>query len=113
MAGIETGGLRALVLRCSLGPQQPAVQVPSAAAHGMQAGAPVLRLMLRPFWHDGFDCHHSAYQALAGLQLRRLSLQVRVSGLAGLLLQNDQQVLDARKPFEPFGVQPASGARLC
>jgi hypothetical protein len=112
VAGIETGGLRALVLRCSLGPQQPAVQVPSAAAHGMQAGAPVLRLMLRPFWHDGFDCHHSAYQALAGLQLRRLSLQVRVSGLAGLLLQNDQQVLDARKPFEPFGVQPASGARL-
>ena len=112
VAGIETGALRALVLRCGLGEQQPAVVVPSAALHGLQSAAPVLRLMLRPFWHDGFDCQHSAYQALAGLQLRRLQLQVRVVGLAALALQNDQSVLDAKKPFEPFGSQPASGARL-
>ncbi|GCL60933.1 hypothetical protein [Pseudaquabacterium pictum] len=112
VAGIETGSLRALVLRCSLGEQQPAVQPPSLAVHGLQAAAPVLRLMLRPAWHAGFACHHSDYQALAGLQLRRLWLQVRVTGLAGLLLQNDQQVLDPKKPFEPFGMQPASGARL-
>jgi hypothetical protein len=110
--GVETGGLRALVLRCRLGAQQPAVVPAGIAVHGLQAAAPVLRLMLRPAWQDGFDCHHSAYQALAGLQLRRLSLQVQVAGLASLLLQNDQQVLDAKKPFEPFGSQPASGARL-
>ncbi len=110
--GIETGGLRALVLRCWLGAQQPAVVPAGIALHGLQVAAPVLRLMLRPVWHDGFDCHHSAYQVLAGLQLRRLSLQVQVVGLASLLLQNDQQVLDPKKPFEPFGNQPASGARL-
>jgi hypothetical protein len=110
--GIETGSLRALVLRCTLGPQQPAVVVPDPALHGLQSAAPALRLMLRPAWHDGFNCHHSAYQALAGLQLRRLSLQVQVTGLASLLLHNDQQVLDPKKPFEPFGSQPASGARL-
>ena len=73
--GIETGSLRALVLRCTLGPQQPAVVVPDPALHGLQSAAPALRLMLRPAWHDGFNCHHSAYQALAGLQLRRLALR--------------------------------------
>ncbi len=110
--GAESGALRALVLRCSLGVQQAAVVPPSLALHGLQSAAPVLRLMLRPAWHNGFGCHHSAYQALAGLRLRRLSLQVQVVGLASLLLQNDQSVLDPKKPFEPFGSQPASGARL-
>ena len=110
--GLDTTSLRAITLQLVLGEQQPAVVPPTLALHGLQADAPALRLMLRTQWSDAFDCHHSAYQALAGLRLQRLALQVQVQGLATLALQNDQAVLDPKKPFEPFGLQPASGARL-
>lgn len=109
---VDTTGLRALVIRCVLDAQQAAVVPPSLALHGMAAGAPALRLMLRPVWSEQWHCHHTAYQALAGLRVRRLQLSVKVAGLATLALQNDQSVLDPKKPFEPFGASPDSGARL-
>lgn len=109
---MDTTGLRALVIRCALDVQQPAVVPPSASLHGMVADVPALRLMLRSEWSEPWHCHHTAYQALADLRLRRLHLRVQVTGLATLALQNDQSVLDPKQPFEPFGASPASGTRL-
>ena len=108
----STSGLKALVFTLSLSDQQPAIVPPSLALHGLVASAPVLRLMLRPVWDAQANCLHSAYQPLRRLRLQRLRLAVSVVGLAGLALRNDQTVLDAKKPFEPFGNNPASGARL-
>ena len=112
VAGVPTTALRALVFTVKLSDQQPAVVAPTLAGHGITAASPVLRLMLRPVWDSAAGCLHSAYQALRRLRLRRLRLAVAVTGLAGLTLRNDQAVLDPKKPFEPFGSSPASGARL-
>lgn len=110
--GVDTSGLRLLVLGIELGPKQPATAAPSVAVHGLAADAPVLRLMLRPVWDDTLEAWISPYTLLRRLRLQRLKLAVGVAGLASLLLRNDDTVLDARKPFEPFGFHPASGARL-
>ena len=109
---ISTSALKALVFTITLSDQQPATVAPSLALHGLASSAPVLRLMLRPAWDAQANCQHSAYQALRRLRLQRLRLVVSVVGLAGLALRNDQAVLDPKKPFEPFGSNPASGARL-
>lgn len=110
--GEDSSGLRALQLSLTLSDQQPAIVPAEAALHGLDAEAPVLRLMLRPFWNAEAGCHDSAWQALSRLRLCRLRLSVAVTGLAALSLRSDQSVIDPKQPFEPFGSQPASGARL-
>ncbi|MBP6899671.1 MAG: hypothetical protein KBC73_06265 [Burkholderiaceae bacterium] len=111
-AGVDQAPLRQLRLSAELDARQPALVPPELAVHGLVAEAPVLRLMLAPVWDDGADAWTSAYALLRRLRLRRLKLAVAVSGLGNLLLRNDQGVLDSRQPFEPFGHQPAAGARL-
>ncbi len=111
-ANSSTNALKALVFTITLSDQQPAIVPPSLALHGLAASAPVLRLMLRPAWDAQANCLHSAYQPLRRLRLQRLRLAVSVQGLASLALRNDQTVLDPKSPFQPFGSNPASGARL-
>lgn len=111
-AGLDLPPLRQLRLSAELDARQPALVPPELAVHGLSAEAPVLRLMLAPVWDDGADAWTSSYALLRRLRLRRLKLTVAVSGLDHLLLRNDQGVLDSRQPFEPFGHQPGSGARL-
>ena len=102
--------LRTLVLRITLDKGQPALAAPSRAVHGLAADAPMLRLMLRPRW-DG--SHFAApYPTLRRLWLMRLQLRVQVAGLEALSLQNDHGRIDPKRPFEPFGAQPAVGSRL-
>ncbi len=109
---VDQRGWRTLLVSITLQEQQPAVVPPSAALHGIDGPQPLLRMMLRPAWDEALDRHHTAYQTLARLRLQRWRLAVQVSGLAGLSLRNDGGVLDPKKPFEPFGPTPSSGARL-
>lgn len=110
--GADTRALRVLQVVLTLHEQQAAIVAPTVALHGLAAPQPLLRLMLRPAWDDTHDRFHTAYQTLVRLRLLRWRLSVNVSGLASLVLRNDGGVLDAKKPFEPFGLLPASGARL-
>lgn len=112
VAGVDPRGWRMLQISITLQEQQPALVPPTAALHGIDGQQPQLRLMLRPAWDDAQNRHHTAYQTLARLRLQRWRLAVNVSGLAGLALRNDGGVLDPKKPFEPFGPTPSSGARL-
>ncbi len=112
VAGTDTSGLRLLRLTLRLDEKQPAIESPSLALHGLVAAAPVLRLMLRPTWRAAERAWCTAYPELHKVRVARLALQVGVVGLVSLALRSDQAVLDAKKPFEPFGAQPASGARL-
>ncbi|MEK8048733.1 hypothetical protein AACH10_00610 [Ideonella sp. DXS22W] len=112
VAGVDTAPLRLLRLVLALDEKQPATAAPTLAVHGLTAAAPVLRLMLRPAWDDALKAWTSPYTLLRRLRLQRLKLVVNVTGLASLRLRSDDAVLDARKPFEPFGFRPAPGARL-
>ena len=110
--GVVTSALRQLVLTLTLDAKAPVIGLPSLALHGLSGDAPLLRVMLRPTWRAAEQAWVTAYPELHGLRLARVSLSVAVNGLSSLALRNDSAVLDAKKPFEPFGAQPASGARL-
>ena len=112
VVGTDTSGLRLLRLTLRLDEKQPAIEPPSLTLHGLVAAAPVLRLLLRPTWRAAERAWCTAYPELHTVQVARLALQVGVTGLVSLTLRSDQAVLDAKKPFEPFGAQPAAGARL-
>ncbi|WDE09533.1 hypothetical protein [Thalassomonas haliotis] len=47
-----------------------------------------------------------AYQALKAIELTGLILDVDVTGVKNLIVQSDLGVLDANKPFLPFGPKP-------
>ncbi|HRQ96758.1 MAG TPA: hypothetical protein PK440_17440, partial [Candidatus Accumulibacter phosphatis] len=109
---VDITKLRALMFRFVLSEDQPPLVPPTLAVHGIETPVPVLRLMLRPIWNDDDSCYVTSYQPLSKLTLLRARLVVKVEGLAGLSIRNDQTILDARKPFEPFGIQPATGSRF-
>ncbi|MBN8447457.1 baseplate J/gp47 family protein [Accumulibacter sp.] len=109
---VDITKLRALMFRFVLSEDQPPLVPPTLAVHGIDTPAPVLRLMLRPIWNEEDSCYLTRYQPLSKLTLIRARLDVDVKGLAGLCIRNDQTILDARKPFEPFGIQPATGSRF-
>lgn len=48
------------------------------------------------------------YNLFRTLELLKIHLQVEVGQLHALLLQNDDTILDYKKPFEPFGLLPAT-----
>ena len=110
--GPETFKLRALVFSFTLAKGQPALAPPTRDLHGMDASAPVLRLMMKPVWNDQDKCYVTSYQLLRKLLLLRAGLVVKVTGLADLRIRNDETILDAKKPFEPFGFNPAVGSRF-
>lgn len=53
-----------------------------------------------------------AYKYFDGVTVRGVDLRVDVRDAAALLLENDQSVLKAGKPFLPFGPRPVSGSRF-
>lgn len=73
---------------------------------------PVLKLMLLPRWDVDAKTYVTDYPLFQGLLLEKVLLNVDVSGLDNLQLQNDETKLVAGKPFEPFGSMPMSGSRL-
>jgi hypothetical protein len=111
-AGAPAAKLRALIVTVTLSESDPAITPPTRAVHGLDLAAPVLRLMLRQLWSDAAEGYVTSYQLLRDLVLLRARLAVSVTGLAALSIANDQSTLDARKPFEPFGAQPATGSRF-
>ncbi|MEM0938989.1 MAG: baseplate J/gp47 family protein [Bacteroidota bacterium] len=54
----------------------------------------------------GVESYVSSYQHLMQMGLNKVQLSVEVQGIKNMTLQNDQAVIDARKPFEPFGFEP-------
>ncbi|MBQ0733534.1 baseplate J/gp47 family protein [Aquimarina celericrescens] len=61
----------------------------------------------------------SSYQKLMQLVMNKVHLEVKVGGLSAgdtgiqkLTLQNDQNSIDSKKPFEPFGFEPEVGSNF-
>jgi Baseplate J-like protein len=76
------------------------------------ADLPALRLLLRQRWDEGAKEWITLLAPFEPLRLTAVHLRVDVDGLSELSLQQDDRVLDPRKPFQPFGSQPAVGSRL-
>ena len=74
---------------------------------------PVLKIMPRQqIWDEEIEKFTCPYPYLKDLVLVRTHLHVEVEGLTNLQIQNDETVLDAKKPFEPFGLNPSVGSRF-
>lgn len=55
---------------------------------------------------------NAAFEQLKTLNIKNVSIQVDVTGLKTLILQNEQGVLDPAKPMQPFGARPVIGSRF-
>ncbi len=112
--------LMGLQVTLDLDETAPAV-APSPATSGFGGTAwPVLRLMLRPVWDAERGRFDTAYERFRKLKLARVHVAAAVGsfvadgapGLWPLTAENDTGVVDAKKPFEPFGAAPATGSEL-
>jgi hypothetical protein len=80
---------------------------------------PVLLLQLNTDFITGINLENnssnnkfSPYHFLRSFDLIRLTLTVAVDAAHNLIVQNDLSVLDATKPFQPFGAQPKVGSNF-
>ncbi len=73
---------------------------------------PTLVCTLHHFLEEekGEERYRSNYQHLINLGLQKAHIRVDVQGMQQSILQNDQNTIDTKKPFEPFGFQPEIGS---
>lgn len=92
---------------------------PVVAYHTKLPGAilstslPVVRIQLRspaPRADAVSNRPPAAYHYFQGVTITQVAITTTVKGLRDLVLQNDLSVLDATKPFQPFGPQPKPGS---
>lgn len=77
----------------------------------IQSEHPSMTVMLNHTLEDerGSKRYKSEYQSLANLVLNKAHVRVDVQGIKNITLQNDQNSIDFKKPFEPFGFEPETG----
>ena len=88
--------------------EQAAAVAPLTAGEGLETAWPVLQILLRDDEDEGRLVKQ--YLPFQKLRLEHVHLHVAVVGMTALTLQNDAAVLNAKKPFEPFGTAPATGS---
>jgi hypothetical protein len=104
---LGTSGVE-LLLKCHLIPDQDAVVGYNEAVllQKFKTAQPVLKVELA-------DTTQSyAYPILQGIELSSIKIDVDVSGLENLILQNDQTILPVGKNINPFGFRPALGSNF-
>lgn len=110
LSGVAQGApatLPALQLQITLDAGAEPIAAPVAAG-----GSPAVRVLLRPLVDAARRRYITLYEPLAGLTLAAVHARVEVNGLRAEALENDRSILDAQKPFEPFGAVPAVGSRF-
>jgi hypothetical protein len=70
---------------------------------------PILKVTLEAPQKEGLSY---AYEQLKDLEFTSIDLTVDVEGVKNLIVQNDLGMLDAAKPFMPFGPAPGVGSSL-
>jgi hypothetical protein len=80
------------------------VMVYDAEVHGenFNTDQPVCRVLI----NTGETAGHALYRQLLEKEIKTLSIHVDVRGIKSLELESDIGVLNAEKPFYPFGTQP-------
>ena len=94
-----------LTIILTLDPQFPPVELWTVEPT-IQTPWPILQILLA----DLAEKNDSIHRAFTSLLLEKVQLKVDVAGITQLTLQNDDGVLNAKKPFEPFGFAPVVGS---
>ncbi len=111
---IYTSGLDVTTKKMTLAFQIPKEEKPVAgyqkAIHGenFTVGLPVCRVLFRTENEDG----HTLYRRLAEKEVKAITIDVDVRKVEGLELENDIGILNASKPFFPFGTKPVKGSNF-
>jgi hypothetical protein len=109
--------LKALRFTFSFDENAPPLTPAHREVHGIDSSWPVVRLMMKPAWQENYRAtgqgrYVTHYQPFRDLILLRFRLKVQVEGFGNYQIQNDEGMLDAKKPFEPFGINPFAGSRF-
>jgi hypothetical protein len=115
--GSDLVPLKALRFSLTLDKAQAPLTLPKQELHGLNASWPVVRLMLKPVWEENYrqtgrGRYVTHYQTFRDLVLLRIHLGVKVDDFGSFRIQNDEGILDAKRPFEPFGLNPSTGSRF-
>lgn len=113
----ENGALLAIQFQLHFAPNAGAIAPLPEAETRIGAKWPQLRLLLRQIWQPQSNQSNKGryiihYKQFKDLLLQQVHVQVEALGVTPAQLQNDETVLDAHKPFEPFGTQAVAGARF-
>lgn len=104
--------LPAIQLTLTLDETAAATAPPGREASGVSVSFPMLRLTLRPRWSVKHAQFISCYAPFRDLTLAAVHLQTSVKDLIPSSIENDEAVLNPKRPFEPFGTSPAVGSRF-
>lgn len=69
---------------------------------------PILRVLINTANAEGY----ALYSALERAKITKANIEVEVSGVKNLNLENDHGKLDGSKPFYPFGTVPSKGSNF-
>lgn len=97
-----------LVIKVILGiKEQPVVVAdPSVLKADFGVTEPLMKLELNHNILNGTD---SFYTIFKNVKIKDISLETTVNGVTNFIVQNQNGLLDAKKPFQPFGPQPKAG----
>ena len=73
---------------------------------GFATGDPIIRIMVNP------ESQGIPLDVLRNMEVQAVEIEVDVTGVRNLIVQNDESVLDPSKPFMPFGSVPGLGSSL-
>lgn len=97
-----------LEIKIHLNPTDQAVVVadPSVLKADFGIKEPLMKLELN---HAVLNGTNSFYTIFKEATLKDISLETTVNGVTNFIVQNQNGLLDAKKPFQPFGPQPKAG----
>lgn len=93
----------------TLGPQVPPI-TGLATGNTIYPPLPQLQILLADIQEQENAPGVKGYRVFQALKLEKVHLQVEVDGITDLVLQNDDGLLDSKKPFTPFGSSPVVGS---
>ncbi len=122
IAPIPAGTLLGLRLQLTLPASAPAIAPLPPTQQLADCPWPVVRITPHQIWDQVRGRFVIRYTRLRTLRLAKVHLRAATGGYAALaphddgvtplLLENDTGPIDGKRPFEPFGPEPASGALL-
>jgi len=104
------GGNKYLELTCMLSPESPPVvgYNQESLTESFSTQWPVIKILL----NTDVERNPFTYNFFRERTVQSVTISVDVNGVKNLVLQNDQSVLDAGKPFLPFSNRPFVGSNF-